>query len=206
MSEQWQRRSALTGVYREGVFGPLGHGVPGITVRECRGRAITQIDAFPDSIEAVREAVQTLTGLAPPEQACRAVAGEKAHILWTGPGRWWIVTRDGDDPAAALAGRVGDAAAVTEQGHGRCALRVKGRAVRDLLAKGSTIDFHPARFTAGTALATGLLQIPAQLHCLTDEPVVDIYVARSMAVSFYEWLTESAGEYGCSVESPIVGL
>ncbi len=202
----WKRHSPLTGFYHEGLLGPVQNGVPSVTLRQCLDRHITQIDIFESGEQAVLGALADFglgDGLPDP---VRGVVTDTAHLLSIGPSRYWLVTCGDDDPAPGLSESVAGAAAITAQGHGRLAVRLAGAKARDVLAKGSSLDFHPTQFTAGDSVGTGLLQFAVQLHCLDEEPIVDIYVARSMAVSFWEWLVSSAGEYGASVDSPITSL
>ena len=92
----------------------------------------------------------------------------------------------------------GTQAAVVDLGSGRTTLRIAGARSRDLLAKGSAIDFHPRNFPAG-ACAQGLLGHVGALFHAVDETAFDLHVARSFAQTIWEWLMESAAEYGCRV-------
>jgi sarcosine oxidase subunit gamma len=91
---------------------------------------------------------------------------------------------------------------LTDQGHGRVCLRLSGPAHRTVLAKGCTLDFDPdGELDPGRVANTRLGHMAATLHRL-DEETVDLYVARSYAVSFAEWLVHAAAEYGCRVAEP----
>jgi sarcosine oxidase gamma subunit len=45
--------------------------------------------------------------------------------------------------------------------------------------------------------------VGALLHAVDEAPSLDLYVARSYALTVLEWLTESAAEYGCRIENVI---
>lgn len=196
------RKSALAAVCRPGDFGRVPAQGPGVEVVERRGLAIAQIAAWPDTTAAVADVIAKAMGIAPPAVPARGVSKDVVDILDAGPHRWWVVTPDDADPTALLAAALGDHAAVTAQGHGRTALRLAGPRVRDLLAKGSTIDFHPSVFAAGTCVQTVLAHLSATLYCRDDGSTVDLYVLRSFGEHLYEWLMEAAAEYGCRVIDP----
>jgi len=199
MSELPARRSALTTVYRPGRYGEH-HQQPGVRVRERRGLEIVQVAAYADTAKSVATVIAELTGLTPATENSRAVVRDDTAILWMGPHRWWVVLPDGRDLCTALTRRLDDAAAVTSQGHGRVALRLAGSRVRDLLAGGSAVDFHPDQFIVGWCRPTQLAGMGVTLHCMDDTPTVDLYVPRSYAVSFWEWLMEAGLAAGLVVE------
>lgn len=200
MSELPMRRSALTTVYRPGRYGEP-QGEPGIRVRERRDLEIVQVAAYPDTAVNVAGVIAGAVGVAPAVENCRATTQDGTAILWVGPQRWWVVLADGGDMATTLAAQLGDDAAVTPQGHGRVSLRLAGAAVRSLLASGSTVDFHPEHFAAGWCRPTQLAHMGVVLHCVDDGPTVDVYVPRSYAVSFWEWLMETGASLGLEVEA-----
>ena len=196
------RRSALHEIYRAGDFGAPGAG-PGVKIAERRGLGIIQVAAFAGEAEAVAVAVGQASGVRPSSVACSAVCEGAAAAIWVGPDRWLIVAQAGRDlerllSAALPAGQ----AAITNQGHSRCVLRLTGPEVRNVLRKGTTLDLDAARFSPGEARATGLFHINALLHCRSEDSF-DIYVARSFGRSFFELITHAAAEYGYRIEAPI---
>jgi sarcosine oxidase subunit gamma len=69
------------------------------------------------------------------------------------------------------------------------------------LPKGCTLDFHPSRFAAGHCAQTSLGHANTLINCIDDESIFDLFVLRSYAVSFWEWITDAAGEFGYRVTS-----
>jgi sarcosine oxidase subunit gamma len=154
---------------------------------------IVQVAAFDDATETARllskHFDQTIT-TAPN----RALATGDLTVLWHGPGQWLIVRRPGDAPVAEELDRAcGEEAAVVDLGHARTALRFEGDNVRDLLAKGTSIDLRPAHFVAGACALTALGKIGALLHAV-GAATIDVYVARSYAQALVEWLEHAAPE------------
>ncbi|MDP6346217.1 MAG: sarcosine oxidase subunit gamma family protein [Alphaproteobacteria bacterium] len=188
MAEIVERCSALDGVYRTGGIGRQA----GVTMAERRGLAITQVAAFPDTAMTVAGAIEEAFVLAPPMEPCLSTLGLDRSICWVGPQRWWLI-----GPAVTL--DLGADGAVTDLSHGRAAIRLSGPALRDLLAKGCSLDFHPRAFRAGDCPQSAVAHIQCLIHCLDDGPTVDLYPARSYAVSLWQWLTDAAGEFGYEV-------
>ncbi len=202
-----ERVSALAAIYRSGNFGTAGPHGPGITIAERRPLATVQVAARAEQGRAVRDALAGTLGVAPAAGTNRATSDGKTTILWIGPQRWLVVEpqqADRDLYGLLCAAFAVIPAGVTDLGNGRTTLRIAGRRSHDLLAKGSAIDFHPRAFPAG-ACAQGLLgHVGALFHAIDDTPTFDLHVARSYAQTIWEWLMESAAEYGCRVEPPIV--
>lgn len=199
------RISALTAGYRVGSFGAAAG--PGIVLRERRPLAIVQIATWPKQSAAARAAASGVLGGGSLSTApnTSVVAGTTA-ILAIGPERWLAVApeRASHDLAAALASALGGGlAAVTDLSHSRTVLRLTGPRTLELLAKGCALDLHRSKFPVG-ACAQGLLaQFGVLIHAVDGMPSLDLYVARSYALALWEWLGESAAEYGYRVEAPL---
>jgi heterotetrameric sarcosine oxidase gamma subunit len=197
-----ERISALAAIYHPGSFGTIGPDGPGITLAEIRPLATVQVASRVEEGPAVRAAIAAALGVAPEERTNRAARSGATTIIWVGPGRWLVVEPEQDDrdlEALLRNALAGTQAAVVDLGSGRTTLRVAGARSRDLLAKGSAIDFHPRNFPAG-ACAQGLLGHVGALFHAVDETAVDLHIARSFAQTIWEWFMESAAEYGCRVE------
>ena len=136
-------------------------------------------------------------------EACAAAiaAGGPAAFAGVGPGRW-IATAEGADPAtfiAELRARLNPVAAVIDQSDARLVLRLSGPRVRDVLAKGVSIDLHPSVFKPGDVATTLVAHIGVQIDMLDDAPTYLVAAPRSTAGSFWSWLTASAAEFGYEI-------
>ncbi|MEQ8441066.1 MAG: sarcosine oxidase subunit gamma family protein [Alphaproteobacteria bacterium] len=195
------RRSALEGHYAPGDFGAIKDGAPGITLQERRALAIVHVDAWEDRAADCAKAVGDACGTEPAPGNCKATESGGNAILWVGPNRWLITEKEGRDLFATITAKVTqDLGAVTDQGHSRVCWRVSGPRLRDLLVKGSTIDFD--RMVAGDSINSLMSHFSATIHCRAYDSV-DIYVARSFAVDFQRWLHESSLEFGLRIGDPI---
>ncbi len=168
--------------------------------------AIVQLEAWPDTVAAAVAGADQAVGVRPDPTPLTAVTAGAATALWLGPARWQIVEPEAERGPnglyAALETALGENAALTDQGHGRVCLRIAGPALTATLAGGCTLDLDPGgACDPGRVVNTALGHMAATIHRL-DAETADLYVARSYAVSFFEWLSETAAEFGCRVAPP----
>jgi methylglutamate dehydrogenase subunit D len=191
-------RSALHGIAVPGRHGAPA-GAAGLLIEERSDIALASVIAKRDKRFMLVNAVNTAFGVALPDGPRRA--GKGAVIFaGTGPDQW-IASAEGPDAvgfAARLRGRVGLFAAVADQSDSRLALRLSGPRVRDVLAKGVAIDLHPKIFKPGDVASTVIAYIGVQIDML-DDATYQLTAPRSMAGSFWSWLSASAAEFGYDV-------
>jgi sarcosine oxidase subunit gamma len=192
------RRSPLDGALPESSRGAGPPDAPGVVIAERRGLSLVQVVARRGQGPAVIERL----GLDPAlGQASETPAGT---ALWLAPGAWLVVATDRAEGAAAyesLRAQLQDLAAVMDQSHGRAVLRLAGHHARDVLAKGCRLDLHPRVFRPKMCAQTAIAQIGVLLHQIDERPAYDLYVFAGYAVSFLEWLTTSAAEFGYRLEA-----
>ncbi len=201
MFDKPERLSALNGVVEPGTYGREIAGGPGITLCERPNLSIIQVAAYPDTAEKAGNVIRRLVGALPPPEPNRSIMVDSIQICWIGPHKLWIIETGQRHRAESIASHLGNDAAVTTQGHGRTCIRLSGPSARDLLPKGCTLDFHPSRFSTGHCAQTSLGHANTLINCIDDEPIFDLFVLRSYAVSFWEWITDAAGEFGYRVTS-----
>jgi sarcosine oxidase subunit gamma len=190
-----QERSALHGFATPGRFGRAG---AGLIIVERTGIAFASVIAKRDKRAALVSAVETAFGVALPNGPRRA---SKNGVTFAGTGQGqWIASADGAEGfAAKLRARLGPFAAVTDQSDARLVLHLSGLRVRDVLAKGVPIDLHPKAFKAGDVATTLVAYIGVQIDRL-DEETWQLTAPRSMAGSFWSWLSASASEFGYEIK------
>lgn len=119
------------------------------------------------------------------------------RLIWMGPDEW-LLTSPGSAPQALeeelrtlLQPLGGSAADVSAQ---RIGLRLGGARIRQVLAKGCSIDLHPRVFVAGRSAQTTLGQAGVLLLALGDDEVV-VLVRSSFAGYLATWLLDASREY-----------
>ena len=130
----------------------------------------------------------------------RWVGNDSLRIAADGPGQWRVTAQNMSEGALYrdTKAAVASTASVIDQSHGWVSVRISGQATPDVLAKGSSIDFHLDNFGPGQCAATQIHHMMVHLTCVDDEgPTYDIQLFRSMAGTFAHWLRDSAAAYGC---------
>jgi sarcosine oxidase subunit gamma len=128
----------------------------------------------------------------------RIARGATCDFAWAGPDSWLaIASCEGfvDD----LTEKFADCASVADLSHARVVLRVSGRNVRETLAKGIPIDLHPRVFSPGSVAVTAVSHIGVTVWQVDEKPTYDLLVFRSLAKSFWAWLSASAAEFGLDI-------
>ncbi len=193
MSEVLEFRSPCAGALKD--IGPAA--AAGVVVcEETRRQAVTVIaHGAAADITARLEAAFGLK-LVP---GSKASSGGNLTFVATGPRAWLAFSDEAESLSAALRHALGDSAAVTEQSSGYAVFCISGPKARATFEKGLGVDLHPRAFGLGDAASTSCAHLNVVIWQIDDQPIYEIAVARSFAVAFCHWLTESAAEFGLKV-------
>ena len=150
---------------------------------------------------AARDAACAALEIPDPAAPRRCAAGDGVRMLWNGPGQFLVVSRRHRD--AELAAELGVAlagagAVAVDVSHARTVLRVRGPACRDVLAKGCPLDVDAMQ--PGDCAATLVSHFNVLVHCDATD-AFELYVSRSLAAAFLEWLLHAGMEYGVEVSA-----
>ena len=125
--------------------------------------------------------------------------GRSLSFIWAGPDQWLAYAEATSDLENELAMALGKRAMIVEQSDGRCVVHITGPKARAVLAKGIGLDLDPRTFKPGDVALTLATHIAVQLWQLDDRPSYEIALFRSLAGSFWHWLSASAAEFGYEV-------
>jgi sarcosine oxidase, subunit gamma len=161
---------------------------------------VAMVDLWVDPATAGGAAGADLLGIdALPSTAATTVEGSDAAAIWFGPQEWLITStgRNAEELESHLRDAVvesrGAAVDVSAQ---RTILRLRGAHARDVLAKGCSLDLHPAVFGPGAAAQTMLGQAAVVLIPLNANGTdYRILVRSSFARYLAEWLLDAAAEF-----------
>ncbi len=137
-------------------------------------------------------------GFSLPLEANTWAGDDDLRACWLGPNEWLLLsTGDADVWADKLRRANGTRfTAVTVISGGQTVLRLSGDSVRDVFAKGCTLDFHPRVFACGQCAQSTLGKAPALYIQIDDAPVYEVVVRRSFADYIGYWLEDAAHEFG----------
>ena len=138
-------------------------------------------------------AAEEALGQALPLKANTVSVGD-CRVYWLGPDEWQVVTKlsDAVDVVASLEDRLAAKhAAVNDLSGGMVALQMAGVQVPELLARGCTLDLHPAVFGVGNCAQTGLAKANVLIGCIDASPVYEIIIRRSFSEYLLRWLSQT---------------
>jgi sarcosine oxidase subunit gamma len=136
------------------------------------------------------EAAGKALGQALPTEANTISEGDLT-IFWLGPDEWLVLAPR--DETLALASTLEESLkeqhfAVNIVSGGQLALALSGHRVRELMAKGCTLDFHPKAFRRGQCAQSGLAKAGVLIGCVSYEEDFLIVVRRSFSDYLLSWL------------------
>ena len=143
-------------------------------------------------------AVESVLGQSLPVKPNTMSAGDH-RLYWLGPDEWMLATQQHSAPGLveqldnALAG---EHAAVNDVSGGTVALRISGERVRDLLAKGCTLDLHPSVFMVGDCAQSGLAKAGVLLGLIDNRPTFELVVRSSFSDYVIRWLRNAGSDNG----------
>jgi methylglutamate dehydrogenase subunit D len=172
------RTLPLRDIAKPGRFG-AGVGAPGVALSILHPATLVSVITRKGKAKAVATVLQGLRG---------------AKVMQAGPNQYYVMAI----PAAALKEKLGAAASVIDQSHGRVVMRIAGPKARAVLAKGTPVDLHAKEFPVGTSAMTQMAHVSVHLT-RTGPDEFTLSVFRGFSESFWEWLTVSAAEFGYTV-------
>ena len=122
--------------------------------------------------------------------------------VWLGPNEWLIITQSKEESALIERLRrslTGIHSSVTDVSGGQTVLRLSGPHVRDVLAKGCTLDLHSRSFGPGQCAQTNIAHAAVTLLQIDDSPTYEVVVRRSFAGYLALWIEDAATECGLYV-------
>jgi sarcosine oxidase subunit gamma len=188
-------RTALAGMTPSTLANPDG-GKPGLVVTELAHLGKINLRGGNDMLPAISN--HTGCGALPDNN--RVVTVGDRHLVWLGPDEFLLLCAAGSEThlySQLVLDMAGIHAAVTNVTDSLCALSLRGPAVRQVLAKGCSLDLHPSKFTAGDAAQTMLAH--AAVTLIANEAAGFTLICRtSFAPYVAEWLIDAGLEFGAN--------
>lgn len=159
---------------------------------------LTQLNVRLDATSPATIAIAAVLGGPLPTVACTASRFGEFEVLWLGPDEWLVLAPPGWETslAAALREAIGSCdGAVTDVSAERTALELTGAHVREVLARGCSIDLHPKVKPIGSCVQT-LLARTGVVIVVHDDSASDflVLVRASFADYLASWLIDACTE------------
>ena len=117
------------------------------------------------------------------------------RVYCLGPDEWQVVTSSDKTDGLATGLREGLEkfhASVTDLSGGQVAIHISGATIRDVLAKGCTLDLNTVDFGVGACAQSGLAKASMLIGHIDAAPVFEIVVRRSYTDYVLRWLKHAA--------------
>lgn len=86
-------------------------------------------------------------------------------------------------------------AGINDISGGNIGMHLSGENIRDVFAKGCTLDFHPQVFKVGDCAQSGLAKANVVFGLIEEGATFELIVRRSFADYLLQWLRQAGREY-----------
>ena len=190
-----QNLSPLHFDHKLGLFGDYESKDEIIKLTEVKDLSIFQIVKFKKSSIDINQV--SFNNLKLPTKSLTVNSDNITRILWSGPDTWLIVSKDKILSENIYNNFHDNDFAVTDISHSRAVIEISGTKSKDVLKKGSPINFNDNIFKQNNCANTTYNGINIIIDFISEKPdCFNLLALRSFGGSFYHSITDSCLEYG----------
>ena len=182
-------------VHKKGLFGDHHkkdeHDL--LKILEIKELTIVQVAQYKRS--KVQLSNIQIDGLEFDVQSSKVSSNKETRILWSGPNTWLVISRKENIIETIKEKCNSENFALTDISHSRAVIKIKGLQAKEVLKKGSPINFN--EFKKNNCAGTVFHGINIVVDFAGSNPdTFNLLTLRSFGESFYHHITDAALEFG----------
>ena len=185
----------LESIHKKGLFGDHHKKKESdlVQISEVRDLTIVQIVQYKRS--KVQLSSIQIDGLEFSLQSQKVLSNNETRILWSAPNTWLVISRKENIVEIIKEKCNSDNFAITDISHSRAIIQIKGLQAKDILRKGSPLNFN--EFENNNCAGTVFHGINIVVDFVGNNPdTFNLLTLRSFGESFYHHITDAALEFG----------
>ncbi len=182
-------------IHKKGIFGDHHKKNESdlLKISEVKNLTIIQVVQYKRSEINITEV--KIDGLEFPQQNSNVTSNKNTRILWSAPRIWLILSNKENIIDIVKKDLKEKDFAITDISHSRAVIQIKGIQAKEVLKKGSPINFN--EFDLNRCVGTVFHGITIVVDSISNDPdTFNLLTLRSFGESFYHHITDSALEFG----------
>ena len=187
--------TSLDFVHKKGIFGDhhKKNQADLLKISEVKNLIIIQLVQYKKSKVNINDI--RIRNLELPIENSKVTSNIDTRILWNAPRTWLIVSNQESIIDDIIKNCKETDFAITDISHSRAVIQIKGLQAREVLKKGSPINFND--FDSNKCVGTIFHGISVLIDLTSKDPdTFHLLTLRSFGESFYHHITDSALEFG----------